>query len=268
MGDFGGGFNFFDTTLAFFGSLINSLVNFVVQVFGFVFRVLGFQFEYDLFQQDWLGKIARGFVKGLKHVLSDIIHLRFVHLWLDFLRMLKSLHDWYEKHFKWLIDLRRRFDRWFNTTIRPILNFLQRVRGVLAIFRIFHLKFAEKLDNLIGGLEAKIIRNTLAIRGKLNEISTIINLVFDPALVIRQNVLVLSMIRALDRLRALLGLGRARPLTGAERKAIEHDHTRYLAGSVDLHLAQLVESGLTAEDQVEQQRARAALEEATGMKLA
>ncbi len=193
-----GGGGFFFNIFAFFQSLLDSFINFVLKVFDFVFRLFGFQFSYDVVQENWLGKVWKGFTKGLKHVLSDIIHLRFVHLWLDYLRLIARLRAWYEKHFKWLIDLRKRYDEWFRTTIVPILNLLQRIRRVLAIFRIFHLKFAEKLDALIGRLESKIIRNVLVLRQKVNEISTIINLILDPSLVIRNVPLLRSIWTALD----------------------------------------------------------------------
>ncbi len=142
--------------------------------------------------------------RALRHILSDIIHLRFLHLWQDYLRLTAAVRRWYERHFGWLIDLRRRFDAWFRRTVLPILNFLQNIRRILAVFRIFHLKFAEKLDRSIARLESRIIRNTLVLRQKINEVLTWANLILDPLRLIRQNPLWPTFVHASDSLLKLL----------------------------------------------------------------
>ncbi len=163
-----------------------------------------------------IGKGFKYFFKGFRHVLSDIVHGRFVKLYHDYLDQKDKLHEWVEEHLGWLLKLRKAFDDWYRNTIIPILNLIHGLRAVLAVFRIFHLKFAEKLDALLGRLESKIIRNTLVLRSKINEILTFVDLVLDPGLLIRQNVLLASAERALNGLFALLGLGWGRTLTAAE----------------------------------------------------
>ena len=44
----------------------------------------------------------------------------------------------------------------FNLYLAPLLNFLQNIRKVLAVFRAMGFKWATKLDNYIAGLEGKI----------------------------------------------------------------------------------------------------------------
>lgn len=263
----GGGFDFFGGVSAFFQRIFDAFQAFILDVINFILRVLSIVVAVLRAVIVFLGKAFEAVFRGVKHVISDIVHGRFLHLWEDYLKLKAKIKAWFDKHLRWLLELRRRFDEWFNRTIKPILNFLQRIRGVLAIFRVFHLKFAEKLDALIGRLESKIIRNVLVLRQKVNEISTIINLILDPALVIRENVLLQSIAARLRQLRALLGLPDARALTGAEQKTLDRERTRYLASTVDGHIAQLVQSGPTPEDQAESALARAALEEMVGAKV-
>ncbi len=213
-----GGFDFFGGVSDFFRRLFDAFQAFILDVINFILRVLSVVVAVLRAVILFLGKAFEAVFRGVKHVISDIVHGRFLHLWEDYLKLKAKLKAWFDKHLRWLLELRRRFDAWFRSTIVPILNLLQRIRRVLAIFRIFHLKFAEKLDALIGRLESKIIRNTLALRQKVNEISTIINLILDPSLVIRNVPLLRSIWTALDditriffhtTLRRIFGPGRA-----------------------------------------------------------
>ncbi len=205
-------------------------------------------------------------LRAIKHILSDIIHGRFLHLYEDYLRLKARLKKWFEDHLGWLLRLRKAFDDWYRHTIIPILNMIQRIRAILAIFRIFHLKFAQKLDDLLGALEAKIIKNTLALRGKVNEIVSILELVLDPSLLIRDNVFLASAARALRGLFNALGLGFGRALTSEEEARQKRDRERYLVANVDARAADLAK-GLRDLDMIEmQQQVRDELTVVTGQK--
>jgi len=204
-------------------------------------------------------------LRAVKHILSDIIHGRFLHLYEDYLRLKARLKKWFEDHLGWLLRLRKAFDDWYRHTIIPILNMIQRIRAILAIFRIFHLKFAQKLDDLLGALEAKIIKNTLALRGKVNEIVSILELVLDPGLLIRDNVFLASAARALRGLFNALGLGFGRALTSAEEARQKRVRESGRVANVVAEAHDLATRGLSAEDVMEQERARAAYVALTGL---
>ncbi len=193
-----GGFDFFGGIADFFASILRAFQTFIVAVINFILQALAVIVAVLRAVILFLGKAFSVVFKGIRHVISDIVHGRFLHLWEDYLKLKAKLKAWFEKHLGWLLRLRQAFDQWFRRTIVPILNLLQRIRRVLAIFRVFHLKFAEKLDALLGRLESKIIRNVLVLRQKVNEISTIINLILDPSLVIRNVPLLRSIWTALD----------------------------------------------------------------------
>jgi len=194
--------------------------------------------------------VAKGFgyfLKGLRHVLSDIVHGRFVHLWRDYLNLKNVLNNWFTAHFGWLIKLRNVYSNWYKTTIQPVLDVINHVRGVLKIFRLFHLKFAERLDNYLGKLESKIIHNSLVLRQKINEILDYVDLVLDPAGLVRRNIFLGSAAGALRGLFNSLGLGFGRKLSTAEQRDGARERHRLTRAGMRDDADSHPESGLSAE---------------------
>ncbi|SRR6266571_3679649 len=239
-------------------TIIVAILNAIIAVLNFIIAVIGAIVHF-------LVKASLLFVRGVKHVISDIVHGRFLHLYQDYLRLKAAIRKWIDDHLGWLLRLRAAFDRWFKNTIVPILNLIQRLRAVLAVFRIFHLKFADKLDRLLGRLESKIIRNTLKLRAKLNEIVTIIDLVLDPGLLINNNVLLASAARSIRALMNLVGLGFARALTDTELASQKVDHDRYKVANVVAAADQHASVGPSAELLLQQDEIRDALTDITGL---
>lgn len=229
--------------------LFQSFVAFVVAAFDQVFIFLS-----NLVTA--LTSIFRAVYRAIRHVLSDIIHGRFIHLWNDYLKLKHQLQDWYDKHFKWLLELRKRYQQWFKNTVEPILNAIQRFRRVLAVFRIFHVKWAQKLDDKLAGIEGKIIKNTLAIQSKLNQVISFIDLVFTADGLISRQWQVASIWQAITDLRGIFGLPLVRGLTAAEKQSSDRDATRYSTAVVDAHVRELVAHGWTPEDLLLQQQLR------------
>src|SRR5260370_12018936 len=165
--------------------------------------------------------VAQGFgyfLKGLRHVPSDIVHGRFVHLWRDYLQLKNKLNDWFTAHFGWLIKLRNVYSNWYKTTIQPVLDVINHVRRALKIFPLVHLTYAERLDNYLGKLESKIIHNSLVLRPKINEILDYVDLVLDPAGLVRGNIFLGSAAGARRGLFNSLWLGFRRKLSTAEHR--------------------------------------------------
>ena len=55
----------------------------------------------------------------------------------------------------------------YNQLVKPLMNFLQRLRAILVIFRLFHLKFAQVLDQYIVDLETRINSAFLSVESDL-----------------------------------------------------------------------------------------------------
>lgn len=107
-------------------------------------------------------------------------------------KLLEKLVELYEKHLKPILDaiekIRRRVLQIYERILRPVLLVMQRVHQVLTILRLFHLKFAAKLDAELQNLEAKLFRPMYQLLGYLNQVANMLNLVFDARLVLRRTV--------------------------------------------------------------------------------
>ncbi len=194
-----------DILIAEVVTLINELFSALLAFtsLGFATTALATEIE-----AEFMGRVGSTLGRALRHILGDIIHLRFAHLLQDYLKLKETLRRWLLPIIK-IIDRIRKIYRFY--VLKPLLaylNLIQRLRQVLAIFRIFHLKFAERLDHKLLELEAKTIRNTLRIWQELNIATSVLQLILDPALLFRRVPLVTSITRAIgDLLRALFGRG-------------------------------------------------------------
>jgi len=69
----------------------------------------------------------------------------------------------------------------YNTVIKPLMNFLQRIRAILTIFRLLHIKWATVLDQYIQDLENRINQAFLNVEGDLGRIEQWLQFFADPA---------------------------------------------------------------------------------------
>ncbi len=192
------------------------LWNALVLVFQFLFAVAVAIFNFFLKLLQGVGK-AFGWLweHGVKTVLSKALNT-FV-----------KVRDWLQKVFapliKWLRILRQWQDQFFNRYVRPVLNLIQHIRSVLAVFRIFHLHFADALDKWLGKLEGKIIKNTVFLRQKINQILSFLELIVDPSLVFRRVPWLARLNRSIAAVaRALRRSGNV-PLTTAQKAGQQAD---------------------------------------------
>lgn len=68
----------------------------------------------------------------------------------------------------------------FNLYVKPLLNFISRLRQILLVFRLFHLKFAAQLDQDLAMVEGKISQVVIDVRAQLNQLTDYINIILDP----------------------------------------------------------------------------------------
>jgi hypothetical protein len=151
----------------------NAILQVLVQVARALGKVIGF-----------LGALLLNLFKPILKLLGKI---------------LEKLVDIYFKHLKPIIDaiqkIRARVLKIYERYLRPVLLAFQKVHQILTVLRLFHLKFAAKLDAELTNLEAKLFRPLYQMLGYLNQIANMLNLVFDAALVLRRAVI----LNALDQ---------------------------------------------------------------------
>jgi hypothetical protein len=118
---------------------------------------------------------------------------------------------WLEDHLDKLLDflkkVRKWIDRIFNTYIKPILNFIHKIRQVLYVLKLLHIKWAEALDRRLAQIESKIAGVVLEIRGHLNALIDVVSLVIDPGKLIRRPHIIVSISRSIPAIfRATTGM--------------------------------------------------------------
>ncbi len=69
---------------------------------------------------------------------------------------------------------------YFDTYIRPILNFIQHLRQALLILRLLHVKWATALDQRLADIENKLTARFMEVLRALNLVSNYLNYILDP----------------------------------------------------------------------------------------
>jgi hypothetical protein len=72
------------------------------------------------------------------------------------------------KIIKILRDLRKYLDWIYQHIIRPIMNYLQKVRRILQILKLLHVPFAAKLDRIVGQIQSTLLGPFLWVLRALN----------------------------------------------------------------------------------------------------
>jgi hypothetical protein len=197
----GGGIGgIFDPIIGLLAAAINAIIAFLNALVAALVQVLNFLWagELELFRLGFFGDSA--ILKWLRHVYQSIFQLGVI-------KALTHLWNLYQKLRAWLLKLKAWLDRWHQlqrqymlTTLRRVINIIQRIRKTLVIFRLFHLKFAEKLDRWLAGIEGKIIQAVTRLPLKTNVMIAWLNYLLDPIGTLNKRVLVASIINALDDL--------------------------------------------------------------------
>jgi hypothetical protein len=225
--------------------LLNVLIS-LIRILVTVFRTIA----------KFLHHIWENYVKAaIRWLASHVLKLR---AWLKrtigpILKRLQKIKQWYDEHI-------------LKQQLR-LLQMIQRIRRILGILRLFHIKWAAKLDNVLADVQNRIRRDIALIRGTLNQIINTLALAFDPTLIIRRNALGASLLSMLGAVKRIFGYGSNRPLTAKEQAQIQNDSTRYYKSNVDTYVKTLVTTGPTDEDIALAEEARLALERATNVPI-
>jgi len=154
--------------------------------------------------------------------LGDAVHSVFSGLWTWLTNLWQWLNDHLIQKLKDLIDkikdklnkifgpllchLRIAIDAYkklWNQYVKPLFDFLQRVRRVLVIFRLLGFKWAKKLDQRIVALENAITQSFLGVLANLNRLADWINFIIDPFGTFQPSVLFGSIAKSVG---AILGI--------------------------------------------------------------
>jgi hypothetical protein len=261
---------FFDF-LGGIGSIFGQLSQIISQLFIILWNAM---LQLFVFLYNTLVAVVNAIVAVFKNVGKF-----FARAWTDYLkpavrglfdhviRLFDRLHRLLAPLLKWIQKIRK----WYDTHILPILlkqiQMIQRVRQFLAVLRVFHVKWAQTLDDKLLRVQSKITLTVEAVRGYLNQIINWIALVTDPGMIIRRNTLGAWLLSHVGGLKRIVGYGGNRPVTSDEQKAMDKAHALYFTTTVQDHVTALSLTGLTDDDLARREAVRRALASATGAAL-
>jgi phage-related protein len=270
MGDFGGfdpGSGPPDQPPVLFGIDLSAVINLINQVIALLVAIANFLYSLILALVKALVAVFKSLGKFLKHVWTCYIKTGIKGAW----DHLKKLRGHLKCALKAIIKRLEKIKKWYDDHILKqqlrFIQMIQRIRRFLGILRLFHIKWAATLDNVLVDLQNRIEHSIAITRGILNQIISTLALVFDPTLVIRRNALGASLLSNLGAIKRIFGYGDGRILSASEQRTIEHQHSLYFKETVTTHLQTVNESGPTEDDKANRTAARKALTEATNAAL-
>lgn len=201
-GDGGGGsFDFgsiFDGLIATIVDAINAIIAFLNQLVGAIVQALNFLFggEQAIFGFSFasLSEIYNGLKRMMDAIFKNVVLASLAKLY----SLYQKIAAWAKKLKDWLDRLHAIMKKYQMLYFRQIIQIIQRARKILAIFRFFHLRFAQKLDNWLATIEGKITHYLLLVAQKENEIINWVNFIVDPLGHLKTLPLIAGFILALD----------------------------------------------------------------------
>jgi hypothetical protein len=199
--------------------------------------------------------------------LGDAVHSVFSTLWSWLTNLWQWFHDHIIQKLQDLIDkikdklkkifgpllchLRQQIDAYkklWNQYVKPIIDFLQRVRMALLIFRLLGFKWAKKLDQRIVALETAITQSFLGVLANLNRLADWLNYIIDPFGLIQPSVWLGSIAQSVGAIVAIIGgrMSAAGPTPKGGYYATPAGY--YTAATLDARVEARAAGGLLPED--------------------
>ena len=182
--DGGGGFDpgtIFNSLLGELADVIQAILQFLADLVGAIVNALNFLW-------DGLLSLLGINVSGLSDI-SDLDHgLWDETLGGDVFDGISSAFDWLSGFWDWikkiltiLKAIQKQQQKLMLQALRTIVNLIQRARQILVLFRLMHVKIAQRLDNWLLTIEGSIIAHVYAMVRKQNTVIGWINVLLDPA---------------------------------------------------------------------------------------
>lgn len=173
------------TALSGVQSALNAIGNELISIFSKLSKLAGYILK---FLQTLLLNVLHGLVRAVQaigHMLADVFRN-------GIMPALQALQK-----------IRTRLIEIYEKVLRPVLIVIQDMRKVLGILGLFHFKFAQKLDAVLGDIQRKITAPLFYLLRYTNAVANFINLILTADLLLQKPLFLNS---ANTYLRDLIGL--------------------------------------------------------------
>jgi hypothetical protein len=213
-GAFGGGFG--DLLAAEAIAMVIELAQILEQVANFLWAVLVA-----------VANFLYGLVKTVGNFLFHIFHEHIFPIFRTLVNDYLKLKAFLTRVFQPLINVITRIRNWYIIHILPwqklVQEIIQRVRIVLALLRLLHVKWAAKLDADLAKIQGYVTQSIQLVLGTLNQVSTILGIVIDPLMILRRDFFLSTIFSHLAALKRAVGYGNGRDLTASEAEDEQND---------------------------------------------
>jgi hypothetical protein len=190
-----------------------------------------------------LRDIGNALVKWAKHLKDTALGHLLTNMWQWLKRIYERAKKWEQQIVDVINKLKKIQDQIYQVSIKPLMDFIQRLRRVLLIFRIFHFKFAQRLDADLAGLESRIARVFLDTRRELNRVINYLNLIMDPFGLIRRGLLIKSALQSVGGIIAITQTAQLGSLTPAQQQQQQQVKQQFHAQNISQTAALAAELG-------------------------
>lgn len=210
--------------------------------------------------KDTLKNIFGSVLSWLRRIAHSWLGQTVKNLWQRAVKIFKAVAGELRLIQKTIRQYEQLVKHWQDRIMKPALDLMQRIRGVLVIFRLFHFKFAIKLDNYLAKREAAIAHVMIASRRDLNRVLDYLNLIFDPFGYFNQGIFLATAIQSIGGLwSAIVGFPGV-SITPDQRRAQSATAHQYDANQVYKTAAIMAATGPTPSQQNDQAAVARALE--------
>lgn len=232
------------------GKVLSSLTVVFHALVGILGNVLKGHFEIFSSAAKWVSGITRTLIKkwipGIIAEVQGIYH---------------KVRNWANPVIQTIHRIRQIQQAYFDTYVRPVLNFIQKLRQSLLILRLMHVKFATALDQRLADIEYQIMDRFDKVLIQLNTVSDYLNYILDPTGLFDGGLYMQTALRSIGALfNALHDAQQA--LIGAKDAAENTKMAHYFdLNTVVDRIAKRSKSGPTAEDLANRASVRSAFQE-------
>jgi hypothetical protein len=228
MGFTGPGFGFDPGD--FFGALVaiyQALISALIAVFTFLWNTI-------LLIGNFLLKGLLAVIQFLGHAFTVVARF-FQHIWENVLKpFFKTLLKDYMKFRAWLQKILgpylryiQKIQKWISLNIirhiKQVIAIIQRVRSILAIFKLLGFSWAAKLDAYLRKAQTVLTTVIQDIVKGLNTVTTLLELVLDPSIIFRKNIWGATLLSYLGPFKRVMDYGGNRALDPDEQARVTQD---------------------------------------------
>jgi hypothetical protein len=196
-----------------FNALFVALYNVLAAALNFVWNTLVavFNFVVQMFQK--IAKVLTGlWTNHLKPFFTTAINI--IEGMFSALQQLAKIIQ------KVIQRIRDFYNTWIGPALTDFLDFISRLRAALVVFRILGFNWAKKLDADLAGIQASVTKVIQDIVGSLNDAISILQVMVDPKMIIREDFFRHTLFSSLLGLKRAVAYGSDRPVTPAEQTNI------------------------------------------------